>query len=134
MELGSSSLGTLFGILIASLVNHFLAKSRATESRKQQLKDSAANELRKAFSEELLALHPNRHKEGVDLYYALLEALPKHQNAVNKFSVHLGSKEKERLMATWYEYLHYQGDPEAVIIIIFIKKGTTHETETRPGY
>lgn len=112
MGLESFTLGTLFGILIASLVNHLLAKSRASESRKQHKKDLVAGELRKAFSEELLALHPNRHKEGEDLYYVLLEALPKHQQAVREFSLHLSNNEKERFMAAWYEYLNYEGAPD----------------------
>lgn len=109
MELGSFTLGTLFGILIASLINHFLAKIRASESRKQQQKYSAASDLRKAFTNELLALHPNRHRNEEDLYNVLLEALPKHQIAVEEFAVHLSSEKKEDFMAAWYEYSHYEG-------------------------
>ena len=80
-NIGSFSVGALFGILITAIVNHYLAKSRTKESSLFQAKLEAGIKLNDAFADALVALSPSVC-ENEDTYNLLNKSFEKHLKAI----------------------------------------------------
>ena len=102
-NIGSFSVGALFGILITALVNHYLAKSRTKENSLYQAKLEAGIKLNEAFADALVALNPSVC-ENEDVYDLLKNSFESHLKAVTRFRGYLKEKEKSAFDKAWHEY------------------------------
>ena len=107
-SIGSFSLGTLFGILITSIVQHFLAKNRSKQERLDSIFNQAAHDFRESFSDELSFLNQKSENNNLGMdetaYHVLKEAFAKHEKAKNIFQYHLPDVDRDNFENTWQEY------------------------------
>ena len=120
-NIGSFSIGALFGILITALVNHFLAKSRERENSLYQAILEAGIKLNEAFADALVSLSPHVI-ENEDPYYILKNSFENHLKAVTRFRSYLKESEKSDFDKAWYEYYCKDGDKN----LPFIEQYSSH--------
>ncbi|MGZ4960396.1 MAG: hypothetical protein ACXV7J_14165 [Methylomonas sp.] len=135
IEIGSLSLGALLGLFTGALLNHILAKDRATQERSVTRFNAAATLFSEAFSPELTALRTSRPTERSDSYDLLKNAFPKHELAVYRLRELLPEKEKSLLDAAWRDYYFPKGinlvahEEEVPTYILAQYIGTSREEE-----
>ncbi|MGB1801141.1 MAG: hypothetical protein ACPHLK_09980 [Gammaproteobacteria bacterium] len=127
IDLGSFSLGTLLGIFLTSLVNHFLAKSRNKENRERHSRMEAGEKLNEAFASALIFLSPHVI-EDKDAYDVLNESFKAHASAVMQFRRHLSESEKGDFDKAWYEYYCHDGDKDAPFLEQYSSHIGSHES------
>ena len=108
-SIGSFTLGTLVGILLTSITNHFLAKSRDKENREKEYKQQAGRKLRDAFSDALNAVDPHLVDEE-DAYTVLEKSFKEHLQAVNLYRTCLSTSERTEFDEAWADYYSFEGD------------------------
>jgi len=111
IEPGSFSFGFVAGGAVVGVINHYLAKSRDTESRSIKEFNEAATKFRDAFKDEFLALNPTLSKCTIDPAVLLKSSLSKHGTAIFDFKPFLG-KDADRLEQTWQKYYRHDEFPE----------------------
>jgi hypothetical protein len=99
------SLGGIVGYLIRTLIDHFLAKSRAAEDREAKRHDEAVTTFRRAVLTELEGIYPVTHVWEEQSYPRFRQSIPKIERAAMEFSRF--TKRKTELDMAIKEYRDY---------------------------
>jgi hypothetical protein len=105
MELhwGEITTGAVLGIVIAQVLNHLLAKRRASAERTVAEQDAAVSEFKAAFNDALLNLSLAQHT--VD--HILRETFHDHEAAYHRFREHVPQRERKKFDESWSMYKRF---------------------------
>jgi hypothetical protein len=104
-----TALGAVLGYLLRVLVEHRLAKSRATEDRTATRFNAAADALRTAFADEIAFLNSVTPAEEGATYDKLKDAFPRHERAIFVFAEYLPDSDRTGFLNAWKDYYYPVG-------------------------
>ena len=98
------SAGGIVGYLARTLLDHLLARNRATEDRSIKAFNDAAIKFRAAFSEEITRIKTRNRGTTPNVTEILGISFPKHLAAVDEFRNHLLAKDLPEFNEVWDNY------------------------------
>jgi len=105
IELGSFSFGFVAGGAVVAGISHLLNKSRDTENRSFQLRNTAGEELRNVLLSTIIKIESGKHQSEV-----IRDDFTSHRESMLHFSHCLEGGAKRRLEADWDEYQQWYQD------------------------
>lgn len=125
---GSFTAGTLLGILISQLLNHFLVKHRAKQNRRVDRHNQAVSEFKGAFSDALINLSFREHAVALILKQTFTE----HKVAYLRFCEHLSDQKKSLFDQAWSKYEDYfNRNAKDTVYGLFASSETQYESQER---
>ena len=105
IELGSFSFGAAAGTAVGAVIGHYLTKSRDTENRSIQLRNTTGEELR-----NVLLASINKIENGQVGFRVIKEDFPAQREIMIRFIHYLSGKALERFKTDWHEYEQWYKD------------------------